>query len=261
MTNTSPRIVRVVPPDARTDAAILYFHGGGYIAGSPETHRALIGALARISGLAVFAPAYRLAPEHPFPAAWDDAQAAWEMVLGQGFRPDRILLGGDSAGGGLALSLLARLCGTGTPPAGAFAFSPWTDLAGRGASIRTNADSDALLPAARLPDLTGFVLAGHPADDPRASPVCAAYPQCPPILLFASRSEILLDDSRALAARLAAEGAPVTLSLGDGLPHAWPAFAGLLPEAMDTIRDAAAFARRTLGLSAPPQRSAWSVSR
>ncbi len=229
-----------------SQGAILYLHGGGFIAGSPETHRALIAALARESGLAVFAPDYRLAPEHPFPAAWNDAEAAFRTLLDAGLAPDRIVLGGDSAGGNLALSLLSRLCIAGTAPAGAFAFSPFTDLTASGASWRDNAESDAFLPRDRLGDLLGFVLAGHDPADPRASPLCATFPLCPPVLMFASDDELLRDDAVALAARLGTATARVELRRG--LFHAWPVAADILPEAVQDIRAAARFARDCLSV-------------
>ncbi len=239
-------MVRTAAPGCPSDTAILYLHGGGFIAGSPATHRALIAALARESRLPVYAPDYRLAPEHPFPAAWDDAEAAWRMVLGLGLAPDRIVLGGDSAGGGLALSLLSRLCRAGTLPAGAFAFSPFTDLAASGASWRENAASDVFLPRDRLDDLLGFVLAGHDPADPRASPLRAEFPDCPPVLLFASSTELLRDDSTAFATRLGP--AVARIEMRHDLPHAWPVFADGLPEAMQDIRQAARFARDCLSV-------------
>ncbi|MFN0115638.1 MAG: alpha/beta hydrolase [Paracoccaceae bacterium] len=252
------RMVRFHPSGAASRGAILYFHGGGFVAGSPETHRALLSALAAASRLDVFAPAYRLAPEHPFPAAWEDADMAFAMLSAREPDARRIVLAGDSAGGGLALSLLARLCANGTPPAGVFAFSPWTDLTGSGASWRENAAREVFLPVERLGFLSGLVLAGHMAGDPRASPLFAAFPGAPPIRLFASGDEALRDDSAVLAARLSAGGLPVELTLSRGLPHAWPVFAGLLPEADRTIGEAADFARGALGLSVRPAASGGS---
>ncbi len=235
------------PADAPVRGAVLYLHGGAFIAGSPRTHAALAAQLARLSGLPVCLPDYRLAPEHPFPAAWDDARAAWDALIARGLSPHRIALAGDSAGGGLALSLLADLCAAGTPPAAAALFSPFADLTASGPSWRENAACDPLLPAERLPDLLGFVLAGHPPGDPRASPFAAAFPGAPPLLFQVSRSELLRDDSLLLARRLGAEGAAVTVETWADTPHAWQVFAGRLPEADAALGSAARFLARALG--------------
>ena len=140
-------MVRYDPASGRTRHAILYLHGGGYIAGSPTTQRGLASRLARDAGVSVWLPAYRLAPEHPFCAAWDDADAAWSALLAMGFAPADIVLAGESAGGGLAFSLLARLCNAGTPPAGVGVFSRWVDLTGESASLISNKTRDPILSA------------------------------------------------------------------------------------------------------------------
>lgn len=254
-----PAITRVIPPDA-APGMVLYFHGGGYVAGSPQTHAALLAALARATGREIRAPRYRLAPEHPFPAAWEDARAAWEGLRAQGCAPGSIALAGDSAGGGLALSLLADLCAEGTPPAAAAVFSPWTDLTGSGPSLRDNAGRDAFLPPARFGELVGYVLGGHDPADPRVSPLFARYPGCPPVFMAVSQAEILRDDALRLGRRLEAEGVPVSLDLQPACPHAWPIFAGRLAEADATIRRAAAFLRAHLGRAAA-QRPACRLSR
>lgn len=241
-----PPLVRVTPPDAAR-SVLLYFHGGGYIAGSPDTHIGLLAALARITGFVVIAPRYRLAPENPFPAAQDDAAAVWLHLLTEGNAPNDIALAGDSAGGGLALSLLARLCADGTPPAAAVVFSPWTDMTGSGASCRTNARRDPFLPIDRLDELAGYALGGHDPRDPVASPLFADYPGCPPVFFAVSQSEVLRDDSLRLARRLEGEGARIEIDLHDRSPHAWPTFTGRIPEADTTIRRAADFLTRTMG--------------
>lgn len=235
------------------DGVILHFHGGGYVAGSPRTHRAMLGRLARLAGLEVVAPDYRLAQDAPFPAAFEDACAVWDALLEEGLAPSRIVLGGDSAGGGLALSLLAELCARGTPPAGLYALSPWTDLTVSGASIEMNAASDAILPRSRLSDLVVIVLAGADPRDPRISPLFARFPGAPPVLLQASETEILLDDTRRMAARLEAEGARVETCLWPGAPHVWQIFDGWIPEARAALTDVADFARQCL--KAPPRQA------
>ncbi len=241
---------------ARRDAVILHFHGGAFVAGSPETHKAMLSRLARLAGLEVIAPAYRLAPEHPFPAALTDAEAVWDDLLAKGFAPDRIVLSGDSAGGALALSLLARLCHRGTPPAALVAFSPWTDLTGSAPSIILLEDKDPLLAAGRVAEVAQFYLQGHRADDPAASPLFADFPGAPPVLLQTSEADILRDDAMRLEQRLRAKGVDVMLQLWPDTPHAWQMFDGFLPEARAALREAAAFAQKAL--TAPPQRSAGS---
>ncbi|MGB3146634.1 MAG: alpha/beta hydrolase [Paracoccaceae bacterium] len=238
-----PPHLLLTPPGAGP-GILVYFHGGGYIAGSPETHIGLLAALARAAGVCVIAPQYRLAPEHPFPAAPEDAFALWSHLRQSGHRPEEIALGGDSAGGGLALLLLARLCAQATPPAAVLTFSPWTDLSGSGDSCRDNARRDPILPVGRLGELAGFALGELAADDPRVSPLFADYPGCPPLFFAVSGSEILRDDTLRLARRLAAEGAWVEVDIHPDCPHAWPMFAGRLPEADATVRRAGAFLRQ-----------------
>jgi epsilon-lactone hydrolase len=241
--SATPQMQRVAPVRGANGKVILYFHGGGYLVGSPETHRGLAAQLALETGCTVCMPAYRLVPAHPFPAAWNDADAAWDAVMQSGSAPQDIILAGESAGGGLALSLCARLCAEGTPPAGVVAFSPWTDMTGQSASLRTNATRDPLLPAEGFATLVGHVLAGHPAEDPRASPLFADFPGCPPVLFQVGESEILRDDTVTLANRLTAQGVDVTLSLHTDVPHAWQLMVGRLPEADRAVRDAGAFVR------------------
>lgn len=233
----SIRSGRVTDPGA----AALYFHGGAYLAGSPGTHLAMLGRLARLARIEVIAPEYRLAPEHPFPAALDDAEAAWDALMARGYAAGRVLIGGDSAGGGLALALLARLLARDTVPAGLFAFSPWSDLTGSGASIRANAARDPMLTAARLPEVAAMYLGVRLPTDPGASPLFADFPGCPPVLVQYSEAEILADDARRMAARLRQFGAEVTEQAWPGAPHVWQIFDGYIPEARAALRAAAAF--------------------
>ncbi|HPD93610.1 MAG: alpha/beta hydrolase [Rhodobacter sp.] len=216
------------------EGAILYFHGGAYILGSSRSHAPMLAEIARRTGLRAFLPDYRLAPEHPFPAAFDDALAAWQGLLAQGYAANRILLGGDSAGGGLALALLSQLCRAGTPPAGVFAFSPWTDLTFSGASLVTNASRDQLLPAHRLTAVRTEILGGArpgDADDPRLSPLHAAFPGAPPVMIHAAETEILRDDALRMRGRLP----HAEIRIAGDLPHAWPILHNWLPEARATL--------------------------
>ncbi|MCC5955503.1 MAG: alpha/beta hydrolase [Natronohydrobacter sp.] len=226
---------------------ILYFHGGGYVMGNPRTHAALARYLSRKAQMPVLLPDYRLAPEHPFPAAFDDARALWQGLRAQGHKPEQIALGGDSAGGGIALALLGHLCTETQPlPGCAFAFSPFTDLTYSGASIRENAKSEILLPPQRLEQLRTRVLNGADPADPRISPLFARFPAAPPTLIQVARSEILRDDSRRMAAHLRDQGAQVTLQEWGNLPHVWQFFPGWLPEARKALSDAAQFIRQQL---------------
>lgn len=231
------------PPRADPDRVILHFHGGGYVAGSPQTHHRLALRLALLSRRSVFLPSYRLAPEHPAPAAFEDAGTVWEALIASGFSPDQVVIGGDSAGGGLALSLLSTLCEAGTPPAGAYAWSPFTDMTLKSPSHHLNAESDHFFPPERAQDLIAMILDGFPADDPRVSPIFASFPTCPPVLLQASESEILRDDSTRMAEHLRRQGAEVTLSLTRGAPHVWQMFDGVFPEARQGIRETATFVK------------------
>ncbi len=236
--------------DPLPDAAVLYLHGGGYIAGSARTHRELLGRLAKMSGLRIVAPDYRLAPEHPLPAALEDAVAAWDGLVAEGLSPTRIALAGDSAGGGLALALLAVLCARGTPPVAVVAFSPWTDLTASGASVLQNT-ADPIFPGERMGDLTGFCLADVPPTDPRISPLFAEFPGAPPCLIQVGSTEVLRDDSVRMAERLRGFGAEVALEVWPDCPHVWQMF-GILPEAGRALKAAARFLRERLTSSGSP---------
>ena len=230
----------------RTDWVILYLHGGGYIAGSPVTHLGMTARIAKMTGLQVVSPDYRLAPDYPAPAAFDDATAAHSLVLAKGFAPDRIILAGDSAGGGLALALLADLCQRGLAPAGLFAFSPWTDLAMTGASLTANADGDPLLPAFRMTEAVAMVLGSLDQRDPRVSPLYGEFVNPPPVLLQVGKSEILLDDSRRIAEVLRKAGGTVQLDVWPGCPHVWQLLDGYLPEGRQALTSVAAFVDRLI---------------
>lgn len=222
------------------EATILYFHGGGYLIGSAKTHQALAGELAQRTGAQVFLPDYRLAPEHPFPAAFDDAIAVWNALLARGYNPSEIVLGGDSAGGGLALALLSHLCKQGQRPAGLFAYSPWTDVTFSGASLVTNARSEQLLPADRLTEARSHILGGSrpgTADDPRLSPFHASFPKAPPVMIHVAQTEILRDDGLRMRSRLP----DAEIRVAGDLPHAWPLLHNWLPEARDTLHASAVF--------------------
>lgn len=226
------------PPPNR---ALLWFHGGAFVAGSPQTHLGMIARLARDARIEAIAPHYRRAPEDPFPAAVDDARAAFDALIARGLSPANIVIGGDSAGGNLVLGLLAGLLADGIRPAGLVAMSPATDLTFSSPSLVENARHDSMLPAERQGDINLYYLAGADPADPRASPLFADFPDPPPVFLQYSASEILRDDSRRMAERLRSFGGEVTCDEWPDTPHVFTLFGGWVPEARDGIARAARF--------------------
>jgi acetyl esterase/lipase len=222
---------------------MLYLHGGGYMACSPQTHRAITGSFAN-RGLKVFTPDYRLAPEHPFPAAVDDALAVYKAMLAGGVAPANLVVAGDSAGGGLALALLLAAKDAGLPmPAAAMVFSPWTDLAITGGTITTNLKRDSMLAGNTMADGAGMYLNGADAKNPLASPLYGELSGLPPLLIHVGEAEILRDDAVRFADRAEQAGVPVDLSVWPNMPHVWHLFQSLLPEARLALDQAAAFAK------------------
>ncbi len=218
---------------------ILYFHGGGYVMGSPRTHRAMMAQLSGLTGRAAILPDYRKAPEHAFPGAVEDALDCYR-ALSESHGAASIVIGGDSAGGGLALALLGEILRLELPrPAGVFTFSPLTDVTFSGPSFSANAQADVMLPAARARDMEQHYLAGADPRDPRASPLFAAFKGAPPVWICAGTTEILLDDTRRMAAHLREEGVQVQEVIAPGLPHVWPIFQTTLPEGRETLREVA----------------------
>ena len=235
LTESDLAATRITPMDAAGGPLILYFHGGGYIFGSPSTHRAMVAHLAARTRLCAVLPRYRLAPEHPFPAASEDALAAYRAVMDH---TGGVILGGDSAGGGLALGLLAQIGALGWPqPLGTFCFSPLTDMTFSGPSFCSNAKADPLLPAQRAWDMAQMYLQGADPLNPLASPLYANFAGAGagPVWLTAGDTEILLDDTRRMAGHLMEQGIDVTCIIEPGLPHVWPLMHALLPEARQTL--------------------------
>jgi acetyl esterase/lipase len=216
-------------------ATLLYLHGGGYFACSPCTHRPITGAYAQL-GFSVFVPAYRLAPEHPYPAALDDATAAWSGLLARGYAAKTLALSGDSAGGGLALALLLVLRDKGLAlPAAAALLSPWTDLSMSGTTIRSNAWRDAMFTLPGFFNCAGLYLDGTDPKTPYASPVFADLRGLPPMLIHVGAREMLRDDST----RIAASG-HADIRIFPVVPHVWQ-LAQFVPEARSSMRSLAAF--------------------
>ncbi|MFQ5565670.1 MAG: alpha/beta hydrolase [Paracoccaceae bacterium] len=233
-------------PDRRR--VILYLHGGAYLAGSIRTHRHLAAYLAGAAGVRAVLPDYRLAPEHPFPAALDDAFTIYRHLLESGYEARNIALAGDSAGGGLVFSLLLKAAAEGLArPACVVAFSPWADLTMTRGSLRHNARRDMMLPVRRFREVVSHYLQGALTTDPLASPVYGEYHDPPPAMITASKSEVLRDDAVAMADRLREAGGDVTLELWKDMPHAWPLFVGMVREAGDTVNRAGRFIARHLG--------------
>lgn len=232
-------------PEAAATVTILYLHGGGYYFCSPRSHRGIVFPFARRSGARVFSLDYRLAPEHPFPAALDDAVAAYRQLLAEGIAAESIVIAGDSAGGGLALATLLTLRNAGDPlPAGGVLFSPWTDLAITGASMRTNNGRDPMFYAAAFPYAAALYLGHTDARDPLASPVYAEFNGLPPLLIQVSDTEVLLDDSTRVAEKARAAGVDVTITIWPKLPHVFQIYAPFMPEANRALDEAAAFVRK-----------------
>ena len=223
-----------------TGAVLLYLHGGGYVACSPTTHRPITCAFAD-QGFRVYAPDYRMAPEHSFPAAIQDAVAVYKALLGDGIPAGKIVVGGDSAGGGLALAMMLSLRVAGVPlPAAAVLFSPWTDLAATGESLRTNDKRCAMFRGGRIADGGRFYLGSADAKNPLASPLYADLAGLPPMIIHVGADEVLLDDSTRLAEKARAAGASVEIKIWPVVPHVWQIVPNM-PEARQSIEEASAF--------------------
>jgi acetyl esterase/lipase len=229
---------------------MLYLHGGGYVAGSIDSHRNLTGHLAKAMGCPVLALDYRLAPEHPHPAAVEDATKAYRWLLAQGLASDRIVVSGDSAGGGLTMAMLVALRDSGDPlPAAGIPISPWVDLEAGGESIRTRDGVDPMVSGASLRTISAMYL-GDDGDphDPLAAPLHADLSGLPPLLIHVGDHEVLLDDSTRLAANAEAANVDVTLEVWPEMVHVWHASAGFVPEADQAVARIAEFARPLVGL-------------
>lgn len=237
-------VLRIIPK-AAPRGHLLYLHGGGYTLCSTDTHRGLLAHLAAVCGVEVIAPNYRLAPEHPFPAALEDALAVYQQLIETEVDPDRFWIGGDSAGGGLTLATLLNLRGDGQPlPRGAVLLSPWVDLTCRGNSIIENASSDYLLPEA-LSYFARHYLDQTPPTNPLASPLLADLSGLPSLLIQLGGGEVLLSEGEDLARRAQEADVDVTLRIWDGAIHAFQIFAPIVPEASEAVRDIAGFMDRT----------------
>jgi acetyl esterase/lipase len=221
---------------ARLDRAILYLHGGGYVIGSINTHRGTVARLSAACSARALAVDYRLAPEHPFPAAVDDATAAYRWLLDSGLEPSRIVVAGDSAGGGLTVATLISLRDAGVAlPAAGVCISPWVDLEGIGASMTTKADLDPMVQRDGLLRMAQAYLGEAAPRTPLAAPLYADLAGLPPLLIQVGTAECLLDDANRLAENAKAAGVDTQIERWDEMIHVWHAFAPLLPEANQAI--------------------------
>jgi acetyl esterase/lipase len=228
----------------------LYLHGGGYVLGAPASHRSMVAHLVQRLGAPALLIDYRLAPEHPFPAALDDAVAAYEWLLDRVGSAERLAIAGDSAGGGLTVATLLALRDRGLElPATAVPISPWTDLGLTGESMDALDDLDEMVGREGLTWMADAYLAGHDCTDPFASPVHGDLTSLPPMLIHVGERETLLDDARRLAANIEACGGAVELTVAPDMIHVWHMFAGMLPEADASLDEIADFLRPRLGIA------------
>jgi monoterpene epsilon-lactone hydrolase len=234
-------------PNASADRAVLYLHGGGYVIGSINTHRDLMARISRASGFRVLGIDYRLAPEHPFPAAVEDAVAAYRWLLAQGLQSARIAVAGDSAGGGLAVATLVAIrdAKLALPGAGV-CLSPWIDLEGIGESMTSKASVDPVVQKDGLVGMAKAYLAGKDPRTPLAAPLYADLKGLPPLLIQVGESETLLDDSNRLADRAKGAGVKVTLEPWQEMIHVWQMFAPFLPEGQEAIDGIGKYLRATI---------------
>ena len=225
----------LVPPSARDDVVLLYLHGGGYVIGSPRSHRHLAAALARAARARALVLDYRLAPEHPFPAAVEDAVLAYRWLAEQGIRPARLVIAGDSAGGGLTL------------PAAGVCISPWVDLTCSAPSYAKNAAADPIVRPALVSEMARAYLAGADPRTPLASPLYADLRGLPPLLIHVGSDEVLLDDAAGLAERARAAGVDAALEIAPRMVHVWHWFLPMLPEAQTAVDAIGAFIDARVG--------------
>lgn len=225
-----------------TRGAVLYFHGGGYCLGSPAGHRELAAHIGRAAGLEVLLPDYRLAPEHPYPAALEDAVAAYDWALGQDAAAEDLFVAGDSAGGGLAVALALELRARDrAPPAGIVAISPWVDLTLSGETTGDPGARDPMLSRAWLAQAADWYAGGASPATPLISPAFADLAGLPPLLIQVGGDELLLDDARRLAAAAERDGVAVTYEEWPAMWHDFQLFAGWMPEARRAVASIARF--------------------
>jgi monoterpene epsilon-lactone hydrolase len=237
----------VQPEKVLLNGIILYLHGGGYCIGSLASHRGLVGKIAIEAGVKIVHIDYRLAPEYAYPAAEDDALMAYEWLLSKGVPPEKIIIGGDSAGGGLTISTLNAIKAKGIPlPKAAFCLSPWVDLSFSGKSAVKNAHSDPIIPVPKVHHWARAYAGTLPLEHPGPSPLYADLSGLPPILIQASESEVLTDDALRLARNIEAAGGEVTLQTWPGMLHVWQFLWRRVPESREAISKLTEFLTKCL---------------
>ena len=239
-------VEKITPKGAPADKVLLYLHGGGHIFGSIWSHRHYVSRLAAAADVTAFHIDYRLAPEHPYPAAIEDALNAYQHLLKQGIKPENLIVGGESAGGNLAAALLLTLKDKGLPqPAGVYLLSPWLDMTTTADSYTRVGTRDPMITRAGIDGVAAAYLGGQP-DNPITSPVRADPSGLPPMLIHVGSEEVLLSDSTTFATNAAMTGIDVTLHVAAGMPHAWPLFHFYLPAGLDAIGEAAEWMKHRL---------------
>ena len=234
----------VTAPGADAGRAVLYLHGGGYVIGSINTHRDLAARISRATKARVLLIDYRLAPEHPFPAAVEDSVAAYRWMLAQGLKPSRIAVAGDSAGGGLTVATLVAIRDAKLAvPAAGVCLSPWIDLEGIGDSMKSKASVDPMVQKEGLLEMAAHYLNGQDARSPLAAPLYADLAGLPPLLVQVGTAETLLDDSTRLAERARKAGVKVTLEPWNDMIHVFQVFAPMLDEGQQAIDKIGEFVR------------------
>lgn len=231
----------VTAPGAKDDAFVVYYHGGGYVMGSLDTHQELMGRISRVCQAKVLGVDYRLAPEHVYPAAVDDGIKSYEWLLGQGADPSRVMLAGDSAGGGLTMATLLSIRDKGGKlPAGAIMFSPWTDLTASGDSAKSRAQADPMITMPALLEMAATYHAQVDSAEVLVSPVFADLSGLPPLLIQVGDAEMLLDDASRLADSAKSSGVSVLYEVWDEAFHVFQALPHL-PEAVDALQKVGKF--------------------
>src|SRR5438876_1262571 len=237
-----------IVPGSEHSRVLMFFHGGGYCSGSIVSHRRMVTEAGRAGGMRTLAVAYRLAPEHPFPAAYDDALTAWRFLRNEGIPPARIAVGGDSAGAGLAVALIGQLRDAHEErPGCAWLVSPWTDLTMCGSTFATKDGVDPLIHKEYLHErANAYLPIGVDRKDPRVSPLYADLTGFPPLLIQVGSAETLLDDATRLANVAGAADAAVTLEIWPQMIHAWPLWNEHLEAGRRALANAGAFIRAHL---------------
>jgi acetyl esterase/lipase len=237
----------LAPKEPAEGKLVLYLHGGGYVMGGCATHRPLVSYIAKTAGVRALLPEYRLAPEHPFPAAIEDSVGLFRALLTSGYAPRDIVIAGDSAGGGLAMATLTSLRDAGDPlPAAACLLSPWLDLTGSGDSMRANAQSDPWFEPEYMPVLANYYCRDDERHNPLVSPVFADLSGLPPLYIQVCGDEILLSDSTRLVNNARAAGVEADIEIYTGLWHVFQAFARHVPESRAAVARIGSYIQRTL---------------